>query len=75
MNASVTKRARSPDKDAVDPVTGLKRLKLADVLDSTVKAYKSVKRESPWKGYEKIYEFRLGVGDLVTVAQRKDTLI
>lgn len=72
VDVSVTKRARSPDKDAIDPATGLKRLELVEALGPTVRAYKFVKRESPWRSYEKVFELRLGVGDLVTVAQRKD---
>lgn len=34
----------------------------------------SVKHESPWRSYDKNYELRLGVGDRVTVAERKEPL-
>jgi hypothetical protein len=67
-NAAFTPRAHSLDADPVDPTTGLKRFKLPDVLDRTVKTY-NVKHESPWNSYE---ELRCGIGSPVTVARRKN---
>jgi hypothetical protein len=65
-------KAQFRDEDTVDLVTGLRRLKLPEILEPHVKAYKFVKYESPWNSYEKIHEFQVGVGDLTTKAERKD---
>lgn len=69
------KKARFLDKDIVDSATGLRHFKLPDLLEPRVKAYKFVRQESPWKSYEKIRELRLGVGDIVTLAQQKRDVV
>lgn len=68
----VIDKAHSRDED-FDPVTGLRRLKLLNVLGPQVKAFKLVKYESPWNSYEKIDDFRVDFGNFVTMAQRKDS--
>lgn len=68
------KRARSPDEDAIDHKTGLKHLKLVHATKAGLRAheYMRAKLKSPWCSYDKIYQLRLGDGDRVTVAERKE---
>ena len=49
------------------------RLRLVEAVDSGVRAHEYImtKDGSPWRSYERIYQLRLGVGDRVTVAERK----
>jgi hypothetical protein len=63
----------SSDSDAIDPKTGLMRLRLVEAVNSGVRAHEYImtKDESPWRSYERIYQLRLGVGDRVNVAERK----
>jgi hypothetical protein len=70
---AVTKRARSPRTDNVDSAAVLKHPKLLTTLNSRTKAFRTVKHESPWKTYEKNYDFRLFVDDdRVIVAEVRD---
>lgn len=71
--AAVTTEVRSQDADNIDPVTGLKRLKLLTAPNSRTKAPGAVKHECPWKKYEKNYDFRLFIDDdCIVVAEVKD---
>jgi hypothetical protein len=65
--------ASSSESHAIDPKTGLMRLRLVEAVNSGVRAheYIMVKEGSPWRSYERIYQLRLGVGDRVNVAERK----
>jgi hypothetical protein len=67
------KRASSPESVAVDPESGLVRLRLVEAVNSGFRASKYImmKEGSPWRSYRKIYQLRLGVGDRVTVAECK----
>ena len=58
---------------ALDPTTGLKRLRLVDAIGPGPGPHEYVRTKnlSPWDTYEKLGELRLGVEDWVTVAQRK----
>ena len=62
--------------DVLDPTTGLKRLRLVDVVGPRVGRHENIltKHLSPWDTYEKLGELRLGVEDWVTVAQRRHPL-
>jgi hypothetical protein len=66
-------RASSSESDAIDPKTGMLRLRLVEAVNSGVRAheYIMIKEGSPWRSYERIYQLRLGVGDRVNVAERK----
>lgn len=72
-NASARKRLYSPDRDDVDPKTGLQRFRLPEAIKSGVRAHEYVrtKHGSPWRIYEKTYQLRLGIKDWVAVAERR----
>jgi hypothetical protein len=66
-------RESYPEDDAIDPETGMLRLRLVEAVASGVRAHEYImtKEGSPWRSYERIYQLRLGVGDRVTVAERR----
>jgi len=65
------KRPRTPQEDTVDAAGGLRTLKLPTIVESGIRAHEAleVKRESPWKSYEKSYDRQLGGS--VTIATRR----
>jgi hypothetical protein len=68
-NKSNRKRARSPQGDTVDTTDGLRPPKLSTIAESGIRAHElSIKRESPWDSYERVYDRELG--GPVTVATR-----
>lgn len=60
----------------MDAMTGPKDLELPNSVGIGVTAQEDVRRRytSPWRMYEKTYQLRLGVGDWVTVAERRRPL-
>jgi hypothetical protein len=68
-------RVASSESDAIDPKTGLMRLRLVEAANSRVRAHEYImtKEGSPWRSYKRIYQLRLRVGDRVNVAERKST--
>lgn len=72
-NQQARERGSYPENDAIDPETGILRLRLVEAVQSGFRAreYIMTKEGSPWRTYERIYQLRLGVGDRVTVAERK----
>jgi hypothetical protein len=65
--------ASSSESDAIDPKTGMMRLRLVEAVNAGVRAHEYImtKEGSPWRSYKRIYQLRLGVGDRVNVAERK----
>jgi len=66
-------RESYPVDHAIDPETDMLRLRLVEAVASGVRAHEYImtKEGSPWRSYERIYQLRLGVGDRVTVAERR----
>ena len=71
---SNTTRRTTQDRtsDAVDPTTGLKRLRISEAVDSGVRAAEYIRTQhlSPWTIYEKLCHLRHGLGDWVILAEQ-----
>lgn len=65
---SISKRPQALNSRS--SATGLKHLKLPATLKARVS--KVVKFSSPWNVYDKVYDLRLGDGDLVVVGEVRD---